>query len=264
MNDMIESIQNKKMRDFRKKYRNVSVLLIDDIQFIKNKESMQEEFFHTFNELHSSKSQIVITSDRPPKDIPTLEDRLRSRFEWGVIADISPPDVETRIAILKKKAENELIDVPGEVIMYIAEKIPSNIRELEGALNRVICYGSLMNLPITMDLSLQALRSILPDNGSRHLTQSMIQEKTCEYYNIRMEELIGKCRDSKLVIPRQVAMYIIKELLGTSFPNIGKAFGGRDHTTVMHACRKIEKMKREPSIKNDIQNIRDMLKTNGG
>jgi chromosomal replication initiator protein len=264
MNDMIESIQNKKMMEFRKKYRNVNVLLIDDIQFIKNKESTQEEFFHTFNELHSAKSQIVITSDRPPKDIPTLEDRLRSRFEWGVIADISSPDIETRMAILKKKAELEKVEVPNEVILFIAEKIPSNIRELEGALNRVICYGSLMNQSISMDLTIQALKSIIPDTNTRHLSITKVQESVCEYYNIKHEELIGKCRDSRLVIPRQVAMFLIKDILGTSFPNIGKSFGGRDHTTVMHACKKIEKVKREASMKNDLQNIKELLKKFGG
>jgi chromosomal replication initiator protein len=264
MNDMIESIQNKKMMEFRRKYRNVNVLLIDDIQFIKNKESTQEEFFHTFNELHSAKSQIVITSDRPPKDIPTLEDRLRSRFEWGVIADISTPDVETRMAILKKKAEMEKVDVPNEVILFIAEKVPSNIRELEGALNRVICYGSLMNHSITIDLTIQALKSIIPDTNSRNISVSKIQEAVCEYYNVRHDELIGKCRDSRYVVPRQVAMFLAKDIMGTSFPNIGKSFGGRDHTTVMHACKKIDKIKRETTMKNDLQNIKDLLKKTSG
>lgn len=264
LNDMIESIQEQKMKKFRQKYRSVSVLLIDDIQFIKNKESMQEEFFHTFNELHSSKSQIVITSDRPPKDIPTLEDRLRSRFEWGLIADISPPDLETRMAILKIKADIENVEISNEIISYIAEKIPSNIRELEGALNRVICYSSLMKQPITIDLVLEALKDILPDTRPEHLTIKFIQENTCKYYGIKLEEMLGKCRDARLVLPRQVAMYLSKELLGASFPAIGKAFGGRDHTTVMHAHRKITRMKKSSPIRNDLDSLKSLLKSPGG
>jgi len=263
-NDMIESIGDKKMKQFRRKYRNVDVLLIDDIHFIKNKEAIQEEFFHTFNELHAAKAQIVITSDRPPKDIPTLEDRLRSRFMMGLITDISPPDLETRIAILKKKTDRDNVKAPNEVLSYIAEKIPSNIRELEGALNRVICYASLLNQPINLDLALNALKNIIPDSHPKHLTISFIQEKVCEYYNIRIDEMLGKCRDSRLVLPRQIAMYLSKELLGASFPNIGTSFGGRDHTTVMHAYNKIQKHKRDASIKNDIENIKNMLKNPGG
>ncbi|MFP4496761.1 MAG: chromosomal replication initiator protein DnaA [Vulcanimicrobiota bacterium] len=264
MNDMIESIQNKKMPSFRKKYRNVNVLLIDDIQFIKNKESTQEEFFHTFNELHAAKSQIVITSDRPPKDIPALEDRLRSRFEWGLIADISSPDLETRMAILNKKSNVENLGVPNEVINYIAEMIPSNIRELEGALNRVIGYSSLMDQPISLDLAIIALKTILPDARPKNLTIKFVQEKVCEYFNIRMEEMLGKRRESRLVIPRQIAMYLSKEIIESSYPSIGKAFGGRDHTTVMHAFKKINRELKNPTMKTDLDNIKNMLKTPGG
>jgi len=264
MNDLVESIQDKKMKLFRRKYRYTNVFLIDDIHFIKNKETMQEEFFHTFNELHGAKSQIVLTSDRPPKNIPTLEDRLRSRFEWGLIADIHPPELETRMAILKKKAIIEKLDVPNEVISYIAEKVPSNIRELEGALNRIICFASLLKQPVDMNLAIQALKDILPDSRPRHLTISFIQEKICEYYGVRIEDLLGPRRESKLVIPRHTAMYLCRELLGSSFPGIGKAFGGRDHTTVMNAYKNIRKRKRNPSTRNDLENIRNMLKDTGG
>ncbi len=259
MNDMIESITEKKMKQFRGKYRNVDVLLIDDIQFIKNKESTQEEFFHTFNELHGAKSQIVITSDRPPKDIPTLEDRLRSRFEWGLIADISQPDLETRIAILNKKTLMDGILVPPGVISYIAEMIPSNIRELEGALNRVVCFSSLMKKPISMDLAQSALQDIIPDTKPKHLTIKYIQERVCNYYQIKIGDMLGTCREQKLVVPRQIAMFFAKELVGASYPDIGKAFGGRDHTTIMHACRKIRKNRKSPLIKTDIENINNLL-----
>ena len=264
MNDLVESIQDKKMKQFRRKYRNTKVFLIDDIQFIKNKETMQEEFFHTFNELHGAKSQIVISSDRPPKNIPTLEDRLRSRFEWGLIVDIHPPELETRMAILRKKAEIDNLIVPNEVINYIAEKIPSNIRELEGALNRIICFASLLKQPVTMDLAIQALKDILPDSKPRHLTITSIQEKVCEYFGISVEDLLGSRRESKLVTPRHIAMYLSRELLGSSFPSIGKSFGGRDHTTIMNAYNKIKKKKRNPSVRGDIDNIKNMLKTIGG
>jgi chromosomal replication initiator protein len=264
MNDMVESIQDKKMKQFRRKYRDSNIFLIDDIQFIKNKELMQEEFFHTFNELYAAKSQIVITSDRPPKDIPTLEDRLRSRFEWGLIADIQPPELETRMAILKKKAETENVNVPNEVITYIAENIPSNIRELEGALNRVILFSSYSGRKIDLDLSIEALKEILPSSRPKHLTITFIQEKICEYYGIRLEDLLGSCRDSKLVLPRHIGMYLCRELLGASFPNIGKAFGGRDHTTIMNGYSKVNKKKRDPSVRNDLENIKNMLKKVSG
>lgn len=264
MNDLVESIQEKRMKIFRKKYRNTKVFLIDDIQFIKNKETMQEEFFHTFNELHGAKSQIVITSDRPPKNIPTLEDRLRSRFEWGLIADIQPPELETRMAILKKKSDMEKLDVPIEVINFIAEKVPSNIRELEGALNRVICVSSLLKQPVGIDLAIHALKDILPDSRSKHLSVTSIQEKVCEYYGVSLEDLVGSRRDSKLVVPRHMAMYLSREMLGSSYPSIGKAFGGRDHTTIMNACNNIKKKKRTPSLRNDMDNLKNMLKSTGG
>lgn len=264
MNDFVESIQEKKMQHFRRKYRFTDLFLIDDIQFIKNKELMQEEFFHTFNELHRAKSQIVITSDRPPKEIATLEDRLRSRFEWGLIADIQPPELETRMAILKKKAELENIQVPNEVIAYIAERIISNIRELEGALNKIILLSSLINSPIDMELCTQALKEILPDVRQKHITIKLIQEKVCEYYNLNMNELLGSCRESRFVVPRHMAMYLSREIVAASFPTIGKAFGGRDHTTIQHACKKLRKKKRDSSTKNDLVNIKNMLKNPGG
>lgn len=264
MNDFVESIQEKKMKQFRRKYRFSDVFLIDDIQFIKNKELMQEEFFHTFNELHGAKSQIVITSDRSPKDIPTLEDRLRSRFEWGLIADIQAPELETRIAILRKKAKLENIDVSSEVISYIAEKIPSNIRELEGALNRVVCEASLSRQKIDLDLCITALKEIIPNSKPKHLTIPFIQEKVCEYYGIEIEDMLGSCREARLVLPRHIAMYLSKELLGTSFPAVAKEFGGKDHVTVMNACKRIAKKLKDPSIKNDIENVKSMLKNLSG
>jgi chromosomal replication initiator protein len=262
MNDMIESISEKKMKQFRQKYRYVNVLLIDDIQFIKNKESTQEEFFHTFNELHGGKSQIVITSDRPPKDIPTLEDRLRSRFEWGLIADISPPDFETRIAILKKKAERDNIGIPVEVISFIAENITSNIRELEGAFNQIVCHTSFIKQPISLDLAKSVLKGIIPDSRPKNINIPSVQETVCKYYDIRLDEMLGSRRDQKLVTPRQMAMYISKETIGASYPEIGRAFGGRDHTTIMHAFKKVTKLLREASVKNDLNNIKNMLKIN--
>jgi chromosomal replication initiator protein len=259
VNDMIESIIEKNMKKFRGKYRNVDIFLVDDIQFIKNKESIQEEFFHTFNELHNSKSQIVITSDRPPKDIPTLEDRLRSRFEWGLIADISSPDLETRIAILKNKACRDSIEAPYEVISYIAEKIQSNIRELEGAFNRVVCYASLAGRPIEMELVQTALKDIIPDTRPKHINTRFIQDKVCQYYQIKMSELVGQCREQRFALPRQVAMFLVREIIGSSFPEIGKDFGGKHYTTIMHACNKIMESKNEPSLKNDLDNIKNIV-----
>ncbi len=261
VNDFIESIKYQKMTEFRKKYRSVNLLLIDDIQFIINKEQTQEEFFHTFNELHSAKSQIIITSDRHPRDIATLEDRLRSRFEWGLLADIQPPDLETRIAILRKKAEIDHVNVPPEVLSYIAEKISSNIRELEGALNRIICYASLNSQKINLDLAHQALKEVLPDSQPRNITIPLIQEKVCEYFDIKISELISSRREKKLVFPRHIAMYLSREVVGASLLDVAKAFGGKDHTTVINACKNIMKSKKDPSVKNMLDNIITMLKS---
>ncbi len=238
-NELINSIRDDKTLEFRSKYRNVDVLLIDDIQFLAGKERTQEEFFHTFNTLHEANRQIIITSDRPPKEIPTLEDRLRSRFEWGLIADIQPPDLETRIAILRKKAEMDGIDVPNEVADFIAQRIRSNIRELEGALVRVAAYTRLTRSPMTVPLTEEILKELLPSTHSRPLSIPTIQKAVADYFEIRPEEMRAKRRTKGVAFPRQVAMYLARELTDASLPRIGEEFGGRDHTTVMHACDRV-------------------------
>ncbi len=239
-NELINSIRDDKTLEFRTKYRNVDVLLIDDIQFLAGKERTQEEFFHTFNTLHEASRQIIITSDRPPKEIPTLEDRLRSRFEWGLIADIQPPDIETRIAILRKKAEVDDIVVPDEVAEFIASRIRSNIRELEGALVRVSAYARLTRSPMTVGLATEILKELLPPAHSKPLSIPTIQKTVAEYFGIRVEEMRAKRRTKGVAFPRQVAMYLTRELTDASLPRIGEEFGGRDHTTVMHACERVK------------------------
>lgn len=258
-NEMIDSISDAKMNKFRKSYRTVDVLLVDDIQFLANKERTQEEFFHTFNELHGANKQIVISSDRTPRQIPTLEDRLRSRFEWGMIADIQPPDFETRVAILRKKAEQCQCPLPNDVSHLLAERVPSNIRELEGALTRLMAFSSLQKKPITAELATEALRGILPDPALQVITIDSIQKAVCEYFSIAHKELIGKRRDQKVVKPRQIAMYLCKELTGASYPEIGSEFGNRDHTTVMHSCRKIDANIEDPYFRTSLENIRSKL-----
>ena len=259
-NEMIDSISDAKMNRFRRAYRNVDVLLVDDIQFLANKERTQEEFFHTFNELHGANKQIVISSDRPPKQIPTLEDRLRSRFEWGMIADIQAPDFETRVAILRKKADNCNVPIPIDVANLLAERVPSNIRELEGALTRLLAFSSLQKRPITLELAQEALRGILPDQEVQTLDIPGIQDTVCEYFSVTKKDLLGRRRDQKIVRPRQIAMFLCKELTGASYPEIGNAFGGKDHTTVMHACRKIEANLEDHYFKTSLENIRNRLK----
>ncbi len=239
-NELINSIRDDRTLEFRTKYRSVDVLLIDDIQFLAGKERTQEEFFHTFNTLHEASRQIIITSDRPPKEIPTLEDRLRSRFEWGLIADIQPPDVETRIAILRKKAELDGLSVPDEVAEFIAQRIHSNIRELEGALVRVVAYASLTRAPITVDLAMEILKELLPAPSHRPVTIPMIQKAVAEHFGLRIEEMRAKRRTKGIAFPRQVAMHLARELTDASLPRIGEEFGGRDHTTVMHACDRVK------------------------
>ena len=239
-NELINSIRDDRTLEFRTKYRNVDVLLIDDIQFLAGKERTQEEFFHTFNTLHEASRQIIITSDRPPKEIPTLEDRLRSRFEWGLIADIQPPDVETRIAILRKKAELDGMSVPDEVAEFIAQRIQSNIRELEGALVRVVAYASLTRAVMTVDLAAEVLKELLPASSERLVTIPMIQKSVAEHFGLRVEEMRAKRRTKGIAFPRQVAMYLARELTDASLPRIGEEFGGRDHTTVMHACDRVK------------------------
>ncbi|MEJ9281358.1 MULTISPECIES: chromosomal replication initiator protein DnaA [Ureibacillus] len=259
-NEFINSIRDNKAEEFRNKYRNVDVLLIDDIQFLAGKESTQEEFFHTFNTLHTESKQIVISSDRPPKEIPTLEDRLRSRFEWGLITDITPPDLETRIAILRKKAKADGLDIPNEVMHYIANQIDTNIRELEGALIRVVAYSSLVNQDITVELAQEALKDIMPNSKPKSVTIQDIQKVVGEHYNIRLEDFSSKKRTKSIAFPRQVAMYLSRELTDFSLPKIGEEFGGRDHTTVIHAHEKIEKMlKEDKQLQEEIKQIRSML-----
>ncbi|MBZ2175700.1 chromosomal replication initiator protein DnaA [Schnuerera sp. xch1] len=240
-NELINSIRDDRNNQFRSKYRNVDVLLIDDIQFIAGKESTQEEFFHTFNALHDANKQIIISSDRPPKEIPTLEDRLRSRFEWGLISDIQPPDLETRIAILKKKAKVENIDVSDDVMLYIASKIHSNIRELEGALIRIVAYSSLTNKDVTVELAEEALKDIISTNKSRKITVDLIKKIISKEFDIKIEDFNSKKRTRAIAYPRQIAMYLTRELTDLSLPKIGDEFGGRDHTTVIHAYDKISK-----------------------
>ena len=260
-NELINSIREYRNEEFRNKYRNVDVLLVDDIQFIAGKEGTQEEFFHTFNALHEANKQIIISSDRPPKEIPTLEDRLRSRFEWGLIADIQAPDLETRIAILRKKANMENIEVQDEVMQYIATKIKSNIRELEGALIRVVAYSSLTNKAITVDLAEEALKDIISNNKPREITVNLIKEEVSNQYNIKMEDFNSKRRTKAIAFPRQIAMYLTRELTDLSLPKIGDEFGGRDHTTVIHACDKINNnMADDDDFKDKIEYIIGKLK----
>lgn len=261
MNEFINSIRDNKAGEFRDKYRTVDVLLIDDIQFLAGKESTQEEFFHTFNALHEESKQIVISSDRPPKEIPTLEDRLRSRFEWGLITDITPPDLETRIAILRKKAKADGLDIPNEVMLYIANQIDSNIRELEGALIRVVAYSSLINKDINADLAAEALKDIIPSSKPKIITILDIQKTVGEHYNIKLEDFKAKKRTKTLAFPRQIAMYLSRELTDFSLPKIGDEFGGRDHTTVIHAHEKISKLlQTDPLLQRQVKEIQEQLK----
>jgi chromosomal replication initiator protein len=261
-NEFINAIMENKSNNFRNKYRTIDVLLIDDIQFIAGKESTQEEFFHTFNALHEESKQIIISSDRPPKEIPTLEDRLRSRFEWGLITDITPPDLETRIAILNKKAKAEGLDIPNEVMLYIANQINTNIRELEGALIRVVAYSSLVNQDIDASLAADALKDIIPSSKPKVITIQGIQEIVGERYNIRLEDFAAKKRTKSIAYPRQIAMYLSRELTDLSLPKIGEEFGGRDHTTVIHAHEKISKLLEQDSdLNRDIEDIKETLKS---
>ncbi|WP_076572392.1 MULTISPECIES: chromosomal replication initiator protein DnaA [Salimicrobium] len=261
-NEFINSIRDNKAVNFRNKYRSVDVLLIDDIQFLAGKEQTQEEFFHTFNTLHEESKQIVISSDRPPKEIPTLEDRLRSRFEWGLITDITPPDLETRIAILRKKAKAEGLEIPNEVMLYIANQIDTNIRELEGALIRVVAYSSLINRDINASLAAEALKDIIPNKKPKVITIGDIQEVVAEKFNIRMEDFPAKKRTKSVAFPRQVAMYLSRELTDASLPKIGEEFGGRDHTTVIHAHEKITNMlSNDQQLHRELDEITEQLKT---
>jgi len=246
MNDLITHLQYGKILDFREKYRSIDVLLIDDIHNLSGKDRTKEEFFHTFNHLYDNLKQIVISSDCPPKEIPGLEDRFRSRFEWGLIADLKSPDIETRIAILRKKAELEGVDLPESVALFIADKVHSNIRELEGYLRRVVAFSSLKGEKIELDIAKESLKDLL-DSTSRIITVEKIQKLVCHKYKIKLAQLKSKNNSPKFSFPRQIAMYLSKELTDTSLPEIGKKFGGKHHTTVLHSIRKIERMRDENS-----------------
>jgi len=259
-NELINAIRDDKTVEFRNRYRNMDILLVDDIQFLAGKERTQEEFFHTFNALHEANKQIIISSDRPPKEIPTLEDRLRSRFEWGLITDIQPPDFETRIAILRKKAQLENLQVPNDVMIYIANKIQSNIRELEGALTRVMAYASLNHNLITPDLAVEALKDILPVNTSKPISIKEIQQAVADYYNLSFDDFKAKKRTRSVAYPRQIAMFLARELTDLSLPKIGEEFGGRDHTTVIHAHEKISgDIKKDQSLQNTIEQLKNKI-----
>lgn len=262
-NELINSIKDDSTVDFRDKYRNIDILLVDDIQFLAGKERTQEEFFHTFNTLHESNRQLIISSDRPPKEIPTLEERLRSRFEWGLITDIQKPDLETRIAILRKKADIENLTIPNEVVIYIANKIQSNIRELEGALVKVIAYSSLVDRKIDVDLAREALKDLVNKKKKESIEVNIerIKKIITNDYNLRMEDMHSKKRTQNIAFPRQIAMYLSRELTDFSLPHIGNEFGGRDHTTVIHAHNKIkEKIENEDDFSNKIERLTDTIK----
>ena len=256
-NELINAIRNRSTSQFRKKYREIDVLLIDDVQFIAGKESTQEEFFHTFNALHDNRKQIIITSDRPPKEITNLEERLSSRFAWGLAADIQPPDYETRVAILRKKIKNEAIQVPDDVIHFIAAQIKTNIRELEGALIRVAAYSLLEEKPVTLDVAVMTLKDMVRETA-RAISVDMIQKTVAEFFRVPPSELRAKRRTRNIVLPRQIAMYLSRQLTAHSLPEIGTAFGGKDHTTVLHSCKKIEQ---SLIIDREIKNIIDQLLT---
>lgn len=255
-NELVNSIRDNRNEEFRDKYRNIDVLLIDDVQFIAGKEKTQEEFFHTFNALHESNKQIILSSDRPPNEIPTLEDRLRSRFGWGLIADVQAPDYETRIAILKKKSETEGKFIPNDVLIYVASNIKSNIRELEGALIRIIAYATLTGKAISVELATEALRGLINPSNNKTISIDLIQDLVAGHYNIRIEDLKSKKKTRNITYPRQIAMYLCRKFTDNSLPKIGEAFGGRDHSTVIHAYEKIENDKEnDESLRSSIAEL---------
>jgi chromosomal replication initiator protein len=262
MNDFINSLRDKRIEGFKQRYRTYDVLLIDDVQFFEHKERIQEEFFHTFNSLYEAGRQIVMSSDRPPRDIATLEERLRSRFEWGLITDIQPPDLETRIAILRKKVKTDRIHVPDEqVLTFVASRVSTNIRELEGALTRVVAFSSLTGRPMTVELAQDVLRDVFPQGEQAAVSIERIQELVSERFGLSLDELCGERRSQNIVYPRQVAMYLSRELTDSSLPKIGKQFGGRDHTTVIHATSKVARMIREDrSVYNLVQELTARIK----
>ena len=260
-NDMIEAVRAGKNVELRQRYRNVDLLMIDDIQFIAGKQAVQEEFFNTFNTLHNAGKQIVISSDRPPKEIKALEERLSSRFEWGLVADIQAPDLETRTAILRNRAQNEHVDISDDIINFIAENIVDNIRKLEGSLNRVIAYARLKRLPITLNLAKEAMKDMLPQKQEIVVTPDRIKETVAEYYSVPMESLLSQRRDKEVVLPRQIAMYFCLKLLSLPYKKIATLFDRDDHTTAISACRKIEKMIEEDrGFADTIESIQTRIK----
>ena len=261
-NELISAIQLKKTYEFREKIRKVDVLMVDDIQFIAGRESTQQEFFNTFNELHNENKQIILTSDKPPKDIPRLEERLSSRFEWGLVADIQRPDVDTRVAILREKTVQEGVEVPDEVLQLIAGKIDSNIRELEGCLTRLVAYSELVKEPITIDLCERALQEVFNTVKRKQITAELIMQTVCDYYGQTLEDMTGPTRKREITVPRQIAMYLTRELTGMSLPRIGDVFGVRDHTTVLHSCKTVEaNMQANTDIKAVVEDIKTLVKT---
>lgn len=264
-NDYIQAVRNGQAKDFKERYRNVDLLLIDDIQFMAGKDGTQEEFFHTFNELHQSNKQIVLTSDRPPKSIPALEKRLLSRFEWGMIADVVQPDIETRLAILESKCKEKNYFLDREVMYYISNNIQNNVRELEGALNRIIAYHEFNNSKPTVDSTKSILSSIISIYQTKSVTIKDVIEAVSRFYDIEMKDILGKGRQKELVMPRQISMFLLREEINASFPTIGQELGGRDHTTAMHACNKISKEIKDngnEKIKQEIESIKQLIYNN--
>ena len=259
-NELIEAIRHRSTNQFRQKYRTIDILLIDDIHFIAGKESTQEEFFHTFNTLHESRKQIIISSDRPPKDIANLEERLSSRFAWGLITDIQPPDFETRVAILRKKIEREPVQVPDDVIYFIAQEIKNNIRELEGALIRVVAYSLLEEKPVSLEMTKMILRDMVKET-LKTVSVEVIQRTVADFFNVGLGDLKNARRHKNVVLPRQIAMYLTRQLTNLSLPEIGSAFGGRDHTTVLHSCKKIDRdLLKNRELKNTLEKLTTAMK----
>jgi chromosomal replication initiator protein len=264
-NDLINAIRRQQTEEFRIRYRNIDVLLIDDIQFIAGKDATQEEFFHTFNALHSAAKHIVISSDKPPKAILTLEERLRSRFEWGLIADVQPPDLETRTAILRAKADQMNVYVPDEVLDFLAHKVQSNIRELEGSLNRLVAFANMHGLPLSVDCATTALADLIGNARRKRISTEMIIQAVSEHYGVDLKSLTGRGRSRNIVVPRQVAMYLLREETESSLVDIGNMLGGRDHTTVMYGCEKIaDEINADNRLRNEVLSIREKLHAQGG
>lgn len=260
-NEIVNSIYNKTTEAFRQKYRNIDCLIIDDIQFLKGKEQTQVEFFHTFNALHDANKQIIISSDRPPKEIETLEDRLRTRFEWGLQADIQAPDLETRMAIIRQKASNDNLELPSDVIALLATNITTNIREIEGAYTKLVALTSLMDMPITLETAQKVLNDMNIDTKTKVINFEIIVKSVADYYKIKVEDLSNKKRTQSIAYPRQIAMYLCRELADLSYPKIGDLFGGRDHTTVIHAYEKISgSIKTDRKVKDDVNKISEIIK----